>query len=433
MRLPRALERFMGRKFGLRRLPATDDFWYTRLYDSSTVAGISITEDTALSFSAVYACVKRLAESVGSLPLPIYRRTEGGREKDVKNPLYRILHDQSNSEMTAKQYRQAVITSMALWGNSYSFIERSITGEVLGLWPMNPAQIEVDRNGEGRVIYIWRPSNGGRRVFQAEDILHPRLFSIDGLVGLSPIAQAREVIGLGLAEQAYGARLFSNDARPGGVLEHPGHLDDEIHGRLKRSWEETHRGLHNAWKVAILEEGMKWSTVGMPAKDAEFIAARKLSVTEICRFYGMPPHMIQDLERSTFSNIEQQGIEFVTYTLMPWTVEIEQEITAKLMSGPVYAEFTLNALLRGDTESRYKAYAIGRQWGWLSANDVRTMENLNRIEGGDEYMVPLNMIPAGQRDVYTKQPVAKVKEAAPEEEEPTEEQMRRVRLIGGRR
>jgi HK97 family phage portal protein len=285
---------------------------------------------------------------------------------------------------------------MALWGNSYSFIERNLLGDVLALWPLNPAQISVERNGESRLIYVWRPSNGQKRAFSAEDIIHPRLFSLDGIVGLSPISQAREAIALGLAEQEYGARLFSNDARPGGVLEHPLELDDETHARIKRSWEEGHRGLSNAHRVAILEQGTKWVQVGMPAKDAEFLASRKLSIIEICRFYGMQPHMVQDLDRATFSNIEQQGIEFVTYTLMPWTVEIEQEFTRKLApNSNVFAEFMLQGLLRGDTKSRYDAYAVGRQWGWLSVNDIREFENMNPVEGGDEYLVPLNMAPAG--------------------------------------
>src|SRR4029450_1293970 len=183
----------------------------------------------------------------------------------------------------------------------------------------------------------------------------------------------------------------------GGVLEHPGRLDDEIHDRIKRSWEAAHRGVSKAHKVAVLEEGMKWTQIGMPAKDADFLASRKLSVTEICRFYAMPPHMIQDLDRSTNNNIEQQGIEFVTYTLMPWTVEIEQEFTMKLFGNSgLFAEFLLQGLLRGDLKSRYDAYAVGRQWGWLSGNDIRELENMNPVEGGDEYLVPLNMAPAGQ-------------------------------------
>jgi|SRR5262245_515972 len=393
MRLPRPIERFMSRAFGLRRLPPDDDYWYRPLSSTDTAAGVTVTEESALAFSAVYGCVKRLAESIGSLPLPVYRRVGRGKTRDWNNPLYRLLHDQPNPEMTAKQYRQAVVTSMALWGNSYSFIERNLLGEVRGLWPLNPAQVEVDRNSQNQLIYVWRH---GKRVFSADDILHPRLFSLDGIVGLSPISQAREAVALGLAEQEYGARLFSNDARPGGVLEHPGRLDDEIHDRIKRSWEDAHRGLSQAHRIAILEEGMKWTQVGMPAKDAEFLASRKFSVIEVCRFYSMPPHMIQDLERSTNNNIEHQGIEFVTYTLMPWTVEIEQEFTRKLApNSNVFAEFMLQGLLRGDTKSRYDAYAVGRQWGWLSVNDIREFENMNPIEGGDEYLVPMNMIPAG--------------------------------------
>jgi HK97 family phage portal protein len=401
MRLPQAVERFMSKTFGLRRLPPDNDYWYRHIWDSDTMSGITVTEESALSFSAVYGCVKRLAESIGSLPFPVYRRVGGGKTRDTQNPLYRLLHDQPNPEMTAKQYRQAVVTSMALWGNSYSFIERNLLGEVRALWPLNPAQIEVDRNGENQLIYQWRPTNGNeKRIFAAPDILHPRLFSLDGIVGLSPISQARESIALGLAEQEYGARLFSNDARPGGILEHPGRLDDEIHARIKRSWEEVHRGVSNAHRVAVLEEGMKWTQVGMPAKDAEFLASRKFSVTEICRFYGMPPHMIQDLDRSTNNNIEHQGIEFVTYTLMPWTVEIEQEFTRKLAGNSnIFAEFMLQGLLRGDIKSRYDAYAVGRQWGWLSVNDIREFENMNPIEGGDEYLVPMNMIPAGSETV----------------------------------
>ena len=401
MKLPQSIERFMTKAFGLRSLPPWDDFWYRHVWDSTTMAGIKITEENALSFSAVYGCVKRLAESIGALPLPVYRRVGRGKVRDTGNLLYRLLHDQPNPEMTAKQYRQAVVTSMALWGNSYSFIERNLLGEVRALWPLNPALISIERNSQNELVYVFTPTSGGRKVYAAEDILHPRLFSIDGLVGLSPISQAREAIALGLAEQEYGARLFSNDASPGGVLEHPGRLDDEIHARIKTSWKQAHQGVHNAHKVAILEEGMKWTQIGMPAKDAEFLASRKFSVIEICRYYSMQPHMIQDLDRATFSNIEQQGIEFVTYTLMPWTVEIEQEFNAKLLKpkgkGVIFAEFLLDGLLRGDIKARYDAYAVAIQNGFMCPDDVRERENMNPIPGGlgQTFLQPMNFVPLG--------------------------------------
>jgi hypothetical protein len=229
-------------------------------------------------------------------------------------------------------------------------------------------------------------------------VWHLRGLSSDGLVGLSPIQLMRQAIGLGMATEEFGARFFGNDARPGGVLQHPGVLGNEAFERLQSSWETRHGGLSNSHRVAILEEGMQYSQIGIPPEDAQFLETRKFQVTEIARAFRVPPHMLADLERATFSNIEHQSIEFVVHSIRPWLVRWEQSIQQQLMLDrdrqKYFAEFVVDGLLRGDTVSRYQAYATGRQNGWLSANDIRTLENMNPVDGGDIYLVPLNMVPA---------------------------------------
>jgi len=358
---------------------------------TDTNSGVMVNETLALNLSAVYACTQVMAQTIGSLPLLVYQRTSDGKTRAIDHPLYRILHDAPNPEMTSMSWRQAILLHLCLWGNHYSEIERNSGGEPVALWPITPWRVALKRVN-GQLVYTVALDSGVVSVPFA-NMLHVKGLSYDGLLGLPPMRAAKEAIGLGLAAQKYAAKFFANDARPGGILEHPGQLSDEASARLRKSFEKTHEGLDNKFRVAVLEEGMKFNAVGVPPEDAQLLETRKFGVSEIARYFRMPLHKISDLDRSTNNNIEQQAIEFVTDTVRPWLVNIEQELSMKLFSGNYFPEFLIEGLLRGDIKSRYEAYAIGRQWGWLSADDIRERENLNKLPNkqGEQYLVPLNM------------------------------------------
>lgn len=367
---------------------------------SSGVSGVDVNEQIAMTYTAVWACVRILAESVASLPLIVYRRLpDGGKERAVNHPLYTLLHDLPNAENTSVEIREMLQAHLALWGNAYCEKEFDRAGRLIALWPLRPDLVTVKRESGVLVYDVHLPSGGTQRLM-AERVMHIRGLTHDGMVGYSPIRQAREAIALGLATQQFGSAFFGNGARPGGVLEYPGVLSDKARTNLLESWDAMYKGVNNAQRVAILEEGMKYSAIGIPPEDAQFLETRKFQVTEIARIFRIPPHMLADLDRATFSNIEHQSLEFVVHTLRPWLVRWEQAINRDLFRpderGIYFAEHLIDGLLRGDIQSRYQAYAIGRQQGFLSANDIRALENMNPVEHGDIYLVPLNMVPASQ-------------------------------------
>ena len=383
-----------------------------------STAGVTVTEQSALRSAAVYACVRVLAESVASLPLITYQRTAIGKQRAVNHALYPLLHDMPNSEMTSFEFREALMGHVLLWGNAYAEIELNNRGDVMALWPLRPDRMQVARNDAGDLVYRYQMPDNSYTVFPQSLIFHLRGLSSNGIVGYSPIQMARNAIGLSLATEEFGARFFSNGARPGAVLQHPGQLGDKAYERLKSGWADQHQGLSNAQRMAILEEGMKIETIGVPPNDAQFLETRKFQTEEIARIFRVPLHKIGDLEHATFSNIEQQELGFVVDSLRSWLVRIEQAITRDLI-GPlerrtIFAEFLIDGMLRGDQASRYTAYATGRQWGWLSVNDVRRLENMNEIESGDVYLEPLNMKEAGTPDPETPDPETPA-EDAPEE------------------
>lgn len=388
------------------------DFWLKDAlvggYESS--AGALVNEGSALGQAAVWAAVRVLSETVAQLPLKVYRLLEpAGKTPDPGHPLWTVLHDLANPEMTAYEFRCALQGHLALYGNAYAEIQRDQLGRVVALWPLRPDRMEVTRDEAGSRVWLYRLPAGTEVKWtwasptrQPAPIWHLRGFGSDGSVGYSPLQLLREPLGLAMAAEEYGARLFSNAARPSGVLQTPNRLTPEAASRLKSSWEAAHRGLSNANRTAVLEEGVTWQQVGMPPDDAQFIESRKFSLGEIARCFRVPPHMIGDLDRATFSNIEHQSIDFVVHTLMPWLVAWEQSAARDLLSVKSFAthqiRFTVQGLLRGDIKSRYDAYAVGRQWGWLSADDVRELEDMNPLpEGrGQMYLSPLNMVPAGE-------------------------------------
>ncbi len=385
-----------------------DDHWYSTLGKKSNT-GLEVSEVSALTYSAIWACVRVIAETCASLPLNVYQRLAGGgKRKATDHPLYYILHYQPNSEMTSMQFRESLIAHLLLWGNAYAEIERANNNVILGLWPLRPDRMEVKRrDSDNSIYYHYTPTDpkDKTRDYDPREILHIAGLGSNGLTGYSVVSYAREAIGMGLALEEFGARFFENNASPGGIIKLPNALkDEEAVKRLKASWYEAVGTLKNAHKVAVLENGAEWQAMGLPMKDAQFIEGRKFQVEEICRIYRVPPPFIQDHTHSTFSNIEHLSIDFVVHTIRPWLVRIEQAIQAKLIpyksQEEFFAEHVVDGLLRGDIASRYSAYATGRQWGWLSADDIRELENQNPLpEGqGKVYLIPQNMYPADKID-----------------------------------
>lgn len=350
------------------------------------------TEEGALRIAAVYSCVRIIAESLASIPLITYRRLpDGGKERADGEPIYQLLRTTPNSEQTSFEWREQMLTHLLLRGNAYARIVRA-GGVVSELIPLQPDQVAVKTNDGGAIIgYDYRH----RETLAPSDVLHVRGLSTDGVMGRSVLRDASDTFGAAKSAQEYGRRVFENDATPGLVLKHPETLDEEAARRLRESWEAMFAGPRNAGRVAVLEEGMSLDRVQMTAEDLQFIDTRKLQRIEIASLFRVPAHMVGDLSQSTYSNIEQQHIEFVTLCLRPWCVRIEQAIMKKLFTPAqrreLFIEFLLDGLVRGDLQSRYNAYMVGRQAGFLSVNDIRALENMNPIDGGDRYLEPLNM------------------------------------------
>lgn len=369
-----------------------------------TTSGKPVNERTAMQTTAVYSCVRILAETVASLPLHIYHYTNAGKEQVTDHPLYHILHDEPNAEMTSFIFRETLMSHLLIWGNAYAQIIRDGAGRVMGLYPLLPNKMEVVRTESGGLMYYYSRNSEenpnfnemGRIALRPEDVLHIPGLGFDGLVGYSPIAMAKNAVGMTLACEEYGASFFANGANPGGVLEHPGILKDPK--KVRDSWNEVYRGTNNAHKVAVLEEGMKYQQIGIPPEEAQFLETRKFQLNEIARMYRVPPHMIGDLDKSSFSNIEKQSLEFVKYTLDPWVIRWEQSLQKALLlpqeKKEYFIKLNVDGLLRGDYQSRMTGYATARQNGWMSANDIRELEDLNPIpeeEGGNLYLINGNM------------------------------------------
>lgn len=395
-----------------------------------STSGKTVTERSAMQMTAVYSCVRILAEAVAGLPLHLYRYNDsGGKEKAIDHPLYRLLHDEPNPEMSSFVFRETLMTHLLLWGNAYSQVIRNGKGEVIALYPLMPNRMTVDRDSKGQLYYKYNttsddaPTMEGSTVCLApSDVLHIPGLGFDGLVGYSPIAMAKNAIGMAIACEEYGAKFFANGATPGGVLEHPGTIKDPQ--RVRESWQAAFGGSSNSNKVAVLEEGMKYTPISISPEQAQFLETRKFQINEIARIFRVPPHMVGDLEKSSFSNIEQQSLEFVKYTLDPWVVRWEQSIQRVLLTPTeketYFVKFNLEGLLRGDYQSRMNGYAIGRQNGWMSANDIRELENLDRIpteDGGDLYLINGNMLPLCDAGAFANiTPNTDGKETNPDEE-----------------
>jgi len=373
---------------------------------SQSISGVKVTEENAMTFSAVYAAVRIIAETIASLPLNVYREMpDGGKEKAKSNYLYPLLHNKPNSLMTSFTWREMLLAHLLHWGNHYSQIELDNSGRVIGLWPLLPNQVEVKLKNK-KLYYVYSNESGKQTVYASNEILHIPGLGFNGYVGFSVIRMAREAIALGLAAEQFGSRFFGQGAQPGGIIEYPGQMTEEAYQRYKSDVNKKYGGLGNSHKIMVLEEGLKYHQTGIPPNDAQFLETRKFQIQEIARIFRVPPHMLADLERATFSNIEQQSIDFIIYTIRPWLVRIEQALNDKLISSKNntnYIKFVVEGMLRGDAESRSSFYNSMFNLGAMSPNDIREKEEMNPVPGGDQRFVPLNMIPLEEAQLIIDQ------------------------------
>ena len=366
-----------------------------------TTSGKNVNERSAMQVTAVYACVRILSESIAGLPLHTYRYLkDGAKEKAINHPLYRLLHDEPNPEMTSFVFRETLMSHLLLWGNAYAQIIRNGKGDILALYPLMPNRMTVDRASNGEIYYTYMVNDSdnptlkeqGQVYLRKEDVLHIPGLGFDGLVGYSPISMAKNAVGMALACEEYGAKFFENGASPSGVLEHPSTIKNP--DKLRESWNSLFQGSGNSHRVAVLEEGLTFKPIAISPNEAQFLETRKFQIDEIARIFRIPPHMVGDLERASFSNIEEQSLEFVKYTLNPWVTRWEQSIQRSLFleseKREYFVKFNVDGLLRGDYQSRMNGYATARQNGWMSANDIRELENMDLIPdelGGNLYLI----------------------------------------------
>lgn len=374
--------------------------WIPDAWLRESPSGIVVTDEAALGCSTVFACARAKAEDTAARPLVVYERLERGRRKATEHPVYPLLHDAPNRVMTAMTFREAISTHIDIVGRAIAWIQYSQAFRVKALWLLRPDRVRIlfDEQ-QGRIRYFVRDAKASREVeFEDWEILHFPGLGFDGVHSFSPVRMQMNAIGLALATEEHGGRLFGNGVRPGGVFKHPKGLSEEAYKRLMVQLAEGYEGLRRSGKSLILEEGLDWQTVSVPNDEAQFLETRKFQVAEIARWYRMPLHKVQDLDRATFSNIEHQSIGYVTDCILPHATRMEQEYNRKLFSpeqtGRFYVEHNLDALLRGDSKTRNEALEIRRRNGVLSANEWRELENQMPLDGdqGDTYIVPANMI-----------------------------------------
>lgn len=397
------------------------------LFNYTSATGMDVNEKTALEVTAVSAAVRIIAEAIASLPFNMYQKNKNGvREIAVKHPVHALIHDAPNPYMTSFVFWETMVSHVLLWGNAYAEIEWGPDGQVRNLWLLRPDMTRPLIDTKGSLYYQTTAIDKSFNL-PYKNVLHIFGLGFDGLMGYSPIRLYRESIGLAKATEKYGGTYFGNGARPGGVLEHPSALSKPAADRIKESWNQAHSGLDNGHRVALLEEGLTYKQIGLPPEDSQFLQTRQFQIAEISRIFRVPLHLLSELTRSTNNNIEQQAIEFLTYTLTPWLVKISQAVNLKLLipsekkNNKFYAEHVVDLLLRGDITARYAAYQTGRQNGWLNANDIRAKEGMNPIpdaQGGNAYMVNTAMQPIENMLQNPIVPIIKPKETDPIEAVP---------------
>lgn len=401
-----------------------------RAYMPYSQAGVNVSEDTAMTFSAVWACVSVISRTVAALPWGVYEKATNGR-KELSGQLAWILNNQPNPDMTAFSFREVMMHHVLLWGNGYAEITRDLAGRPASLWPIAPDCVDPRRNDAGELVYRVRSSDGSYTDLPASNVMHIHGIGFDGLVGYSPVRMAARSIGMGIAQDAFGQAFYANGTVFGSLVEMPGNVNGAQIKQIEDDMNDKLRGPDKAFRVKVAPPGVKVHNPSMPLSDAQFIETRKFSVTEICRWYGVPPHKIADLERSTNNNIEHQGIEFVSDAIVPWAVRLEQEVNTKLVGnrsqGRVYTKLAVNALMRGDATSRANFYKAMTQMGAMSINEVRALEELNGIgPDGDVHLVQLNQTTL---EKLVEMPVDEPAQPAVTDEPETEEPAKPTNII----
>jgi HK97 family phage portal protein len=369
---------------------------------------VEVNPDSAMRVTAVYACVSLIAETLAALPLHVYQKIgEKKRRRAIDHPLYKLLHDMPVSGMTSFEWREMMLSLTALRGDSYARIVTNADGSIRELPPILPQHIKPFRNSRGKIRYRWRPHGREKaRILFDDEVLRIPHKMLDGLHSMSPITTHKMTIGTALSANKYLQNFYKNFASPKGALITPELMDDEAAKALRRSWEERHMGPENAGRIAILDGGMKWESIGMSMDDAQYIELQNFSVTDIARIYLVPPHKIGELSKATFSNIEQQSISFVVDTVLRWIRRVEQRYNAYLLSQSdkllgYYIAFDLKGLLRGDSAARSNFYRAMFYIGAMSPNEIRESEDMNPYEGGENYYVQSATTPIATLDTIT--------------------------------
>lgn len=367
---------------------------------------LSIDTDTAMGFSAVFACNRVLSETLASCPLLLYEKDDkGNRHQVIDTAEYGLLHYAPNAEMTPVQFKEFGMTNINLGGNFIAQKVFNMHGELLELRPISWERVRIDIDkATGRLLYF---IDGKQEPKTRDEILHIPGLTLDGYIGITPLSYAALTIDIGLSQDKFERNFYYNRASTSGIFQYPNELGDEAFQRLKKDIKKNYTGLSNAGVPMILEGGGQFKEITMKLTDAQFLESKRFRIEDVCRIFRIPLHLVQDLTRSTNNNIEHQSLEFIVYTMLPWFKRWEENLNLQLLSKESrrknrYFEFNISGLLRGDIKSRYEAYAQGRQWGWLSVNDIRRLENMNPIPNGYIYLEPLNMGEAGKQEEKLK-------------------------------
>ena len=374
--------------------------------DVPTADNTTIDANTAMSFTAVFACNRVLSETLASCPIFLYEKdSKGNRVQVTDAPEYQLMHYTPNPEMTPGQFKETGMSNMNLGGNFIAQKVFNLHGDLLELRPIlwNRVRIDIDKD-TGRLLYF---IDGKTEPKTRDEILHIPGLTLDGYIGVTPLTYAALTIDIGLSQDKFERNFYLNRASTSGIFQYPNELGDEAFKRLKKDIKKNYTGLSNAGVPMILEGGGQFKEVTMKLTDAQFLESKRFRIEDVCRIFRIPLHLVQDLTRSTNNNIEHQSLEFIVYTMLPWFKRWEENLNLQLLSTESkrknrYFEFKVDALLRGDAQTRASAYAQGRQWGWLSVNDIRRLENMDPIENGDIYLQPLNMSEAGSDDIENK-------------------------------
>lgn len=401
----------MGSRLKILMTGNLDDYMRAFLLGANTDVG-AVSTEAAMKYSAVNACVRVLAETFSSAPIVLYKKTKDGRESETDLSVYDVLHNRPNEEMATFNFNETMMTNFCVGGNSVCQKLVNKAGEVVGLYPYSHAIVDIERNRETSKL-VYKVGTKERKELARAEVLHIPNMSFNGVIGMSPISYAAETIRLGLSYESYGVNFYRNGAMPSGVFESAGSLTDTAYERLKKDLTENYTGLRKAGTPMLLEEGMKWNQTTINPIDAQLLESKYFQIEDICRIYRVPQHLVNKLDRSTFSNIEHLSLEFVMYTMLPIFKRFEDNINSQLLTQAqrkegYYFEYKIDGLLRGDQLSRAQAYATGRQWGWLSVNDIRKLENIPAIPNGNIYLEPTNMVEAGSNNQAAAQNSAKL-------------------------